>query len=87
MTDREANKLLLMLQYNFAGFYPQDIQGIAVKKGTWTAELVKYDYKPAEDAVKLLIQTAHFPPQIADFRETRRCTPQIRSTSRGSTSS
>lgn len=69
MTYREANKLLLMLQYNFAGFYPQDVQGIAVKKGTWTAELIKYDYKPAEDVVKLLIQTAHFPPQLADFRE------------------
>ena len=69
MTEREANKLLLMLQYNFSTFYPNDIQGIAVKKGMWTEELLKYDAARAEKAIKTLIQTLHYAPQIADFRE------------------
>lgn len=70
MTEKDANRLLLMIQYNFAGFYPQDVQGIAVKKGTWMAELIKYDAAKAEQAVRTMIQTLHYPPQIADFRET-----------------
>ena len=69
MTEKEANRLLLMLQYNFATFYPADVQGIAVKKGTWMAELVKYDAAKAEKAVRTLIQTLHYAPQIVDFRE------------------
>ena len=69
MTEREANRLLLMLQYNFAGFFPNDVQGIAVKKGMWTEELLKYDAQQAEKAVKAMIRTLHYPPQIADFRE------------------
>ena len=69
MTEQEANRLLLMLQYNFANFYPADVQGIAVKKGTWMAELVKYDAAKAEKAVRTMIQTMHYAPQIVDFRE------------------
>ena len=70
MTDMQANKLVLLLQYNFAGFMPQDIQGAALKKGMWMAELVKHDYKPAEEAVLKMINTLHYPPQLADLRET-----------------
>ena len=69
MTEQEANRLLLMLQYNFANFYPGDVQGIAVKKGTWMAELVKYDAAKAEKAVRTMIKTMHYAPQIVDFRE------------------
>lgn len=69
MTEQEANRLLLMLQYNFANFYPGDVQGIAVKKGTWMAELVKHDAAKAEKAVRTMIQTMHYAPQIVDFRE------------------
>lgn len=70
MTDMQANKLVLLLQYNFAGFMPPDIQGAALKKGMWMAELVKHDYKPAEEAVLKMINTLHYPPQLADLRET-----------------
>lgn len=68
MTEREADRLLLMLQYNFARFYPDDVQGIAVKKGTWMAELVKYDYGKAEKAVRDIIQTLPYPPTIYDLK-------------------
>ena len=69
MTDFEANRLILMLAYNFAGFMPNDIEGVAVKKGMWMDELTKYDEKIAEDAITMLIQTMQYPPKIADFRE------------------
>ena len=69
MTDAQANKLVLMITYNFAGFLPADIQGASVKKGTWAEELKRYDYKPAEQAVREMIKTLHYPPQIADFEE------------------
>ena len=69
MTDFEANKLVIMLTYNFAGFMPADLQGAAVKKGMWLEELKKYDFKRGEAAVRSIIQTLHYPPQIADFRE------------------
>ncbi len=69
MTEKDATRLVLMLTYNFAGFMPPEPHGAAIKKSTWISELLPYDIQPAEAAVKLLIQTAHFPPQIADFRE------------------
>jgi len=69
MTEFEANRLLLMLQYNFAGFYPQDVRGAAIVKGTWLDEMLKYDAQRGEEAVKKLIQICHYPPKIADFRE------------------
>lgn len=69
MTEKDATRLVLMLTYNFAGFMPPEPHGAAIKKSTWISELLPYDIQNAEAAVKLLIQTAHFPPQIADFRE------------------
>ena len=69
MTDFDANRLLLMIIYNFSGFLPKDIQGAAVVKSTWLDELRRYDAAKAEKAVKTLITTCHFPPQIADFRD------------------
>lgn len=69
MTEREANKLVLMLVYNFAAFLPPDPQGAALKKGMWMSELLKYEYQQAEDAVAKMIHTMHYPPQIADLRE------------------
>jgi len=69
MTEFDANRLLLMIIYNFAGFLPRDVQGAALVKGIWLAEFAKYDVKPAEEAVKTIINTLHYPPQIADFRD------------------
>ena len=69
MTDFDANRLLLMIIYNFSGFLPKDIQGAAVVKSTWLDELRKYDAAKAEKAVKTIVQTLHYPPQIANFRE------------------
>ena len=69
MTEFEANRLVTMLVYNFPQFLPLDPQGAAIKKGSWMSELVKHDAARGEQAVKRLIQTCHFPPQIADFRE------------------
>lgn len=69
MTEFEANRLITMIVYNFGQFLPADVQGAAIKKGTWMAELMKYDAAPAEKAVRTIIQTCHFPPQIADFRD------------------
>lgn len=69
MTEFDANRLITMLVYNFAQFLPTDVQGAAIKKGTWMAEMMKYDAAPAEKAVRTIIQTCHFPPQIADFRD------------------
>lgn len=69
MTDFEANRLVTMLAYNFPQFLPLDPQGAAIKKGTWMSELVKHDAARGEKAVNTLIQTCHFPPQLADFRE------------------
>ena len=70
MTEFEANRLITMIVYNFAQFLPADPKGAAIKKSTWMAELIKYDAAKAEQAVKTLVTTCHFPPQIADFRET-----------------
>jgi len=69
MTEFEANRLITMIIYNFSQFLPADPKGAALKKGTWMAELIKYDAARAEDAVRTLITTCHFPPQIADFRD------------------
>lgn len=69
MTEFDANRLITMIVYNFAQFLPADVKGAAIKKGTWMAELMKYDAAPAEKAVRTLIQTCHYPPQIADFRD------------------
>lgn len=69
MTEFDANRLITMIVYNFAQFLPADVKGAAIKKGTWMAELMKYDSAPAEKAVRTLIQTCHYPPQIADFRD------------------
>lgn len=69
MTDFDANRLVTMLIYNFPQFLPQDPQGAAIKKGTWLSELVKYDVTRGEAAIKTLVQTCHFPPQLADFRD------------------
>lgn len=69
MTEFEANRLITMIVYNFAQFLPADIKGAALKKSTWMAELIQYDAARAEQAVRTLIQTCHFPPQIADFRD------------------
>ena len=69
MTDFDANRLLLMIIYNFSGFLPKDIQGAAVVKSTWLDEFRKYDVAPAEKAVKAIVQTLHYPPQIANFRD------------------
>lgn len=69
MTDFDANRLLLMIIYNFATFLPRDVQGAAVVKSTWLDELKRYDVVPAEKAVKTIVQTLHYPPQIANLRE------------------
>ena len=69
MTDFDANRLVMMLTYNFAGFMPQEIKGAAIKKSIWIDELLKYDAQRAEQAVKTMIRTMHYPPQIVDFRE------------------
>lgn len=69
MTEFDANRLITMIVYNFSQFLPADVQGAAIKKGTWLAELMKYDAAPAEAAVRTMIQTLHYPPQIADFRD------------------
>lgn len=69
MTDFDANRLILMLTYNFAGFMPADVHGAAIKKGEWMTELMKYDADKSEKAVKTIIRTMHYPPQIADFLE------------------
>ena len=65
MTDFEANRLVTMLAYNFPQFLPLDPQGAAIKKGSWMSELVKHDAARGEKAVNTLIQTCHFPPQLA----------------------
>lgn len=69
MSEFDANRLVLMLIYNFAQFLPVDPDGAAIKKNTWIAELLKYDVKRAEKAVRTLVETRHYPPQIADLRE------------------
>ena len=69
MSEFDANRLVLMLIYNFAQFLPADPDGAAIKKNTWIAELLKYDVKKAEKAVRTLVETRHYPPQIADLRE------------------
>lgn len=69
MTEFDANRLLTIIVYNFAAFLPADPHGAAIKKGSWLAELVKYDKVHAEKAVMDLVQTCHYPPQIADFRD------------------
>lgn len=69
MTEFDANRLLTIIVYNFAAFLPADPHGAAIKKGSWLAELVKYDKEHAERAVMDLVQTCHYPPQIADFRD------------------
>lgn len=68
MTEQDANRILLVLAYNYAAFLPQDASGAAIKKGTWLTELRKYDAKQAEEAVKGILQTSVYPPTLADFR-------------------
>lgn len=69
MNERDANRLLLMIIYNFAGFLPRDVQGAALVKGIWLNELAKYEVRKAEEAVRTIVNTLHYPPQIADFRD------------------
>ena len=68
MTEFEANKLMLMLIYNFSSFMPADIQGAALKKALWMDELRKQDFQKAEKAVKEIIQRSPYPPTIYDFK-------------------
>ena len=68
MTEFEANKLVLMISYNFGTFMPADIQGAALKKSLWMDELRKHDFHRAEKAVKEIIQRSPYPPTIYDFK-------------------
>ena len=69
MTYEEANRLVLMLSYNFAAFMPVDPVLAAGKKGLFIDELVKHDYKRGMEAVKTVIQTSQFPPTMFDLRQ------------------
>ena len=69
MTYEEANRLVLMLSYNFAAFMPTDPVTAAGKKGLFIDELSKYEYKRGMEAVKTVIQTSQYPPTIYDLRQ------------------
>ena len=69
MNYNEANKLILMLTYNFASFMPAVPVSAAGKKGLFIDELSKYDYKRGEKAIKTIIQTSQYPPTIYDLKQ------------------
>ena len=69
MTYPEANKLVLMLTYNFAAFMPLDPVTAAGKKGLFIDELSKYDYKRGEAAIKRIISSSPYPPTIYDLKQ------------------
>ena len=69
MEYAQANKLVLMLTYNFASFLPNDPVSAAGKKGLFIDELQRHDYRDGEKAIRTIIQTSQFPPTIYDLKQ------------------
>lgn len=69
MDYQQANRLVLMLTYNFAGFLPNDPVSAAGKKGLFIEELKPHEYAEGEKAVKTIIQTSQYPPTVYDLKQ------------------
>lgn len=77
MTEREAERIFITLNMNFAAFVPRETEEAAVKRGLWLRELMKYDFAEGLKAANKIIQTSPYPPTIYDFKSAMGFNPEL----------
>ena len=77
MTEREAERIFITLNMNFAAFVPREMEEAAVKRGLWLKELMKYDFADGLKAANQIIQTSPYPPTIYDFKAAVGINPEL----------
>lgn len=77
MTEREAERIFITLNMNFAAFVPRETEEAAVKRGLWLRELMKYGFAEGLKAANKIIQTSPYPPTIYDFKSAMGFNPEL----------
>lgn len=77
MTEKEAERIFITLNMNFAAFVPREMEEAAVKRGLWLRELMKYDFADGLKAANQIIQTSPYPPTIYDFKMAMGFNPEL----------